>query len=167
MNPRHLLEQAERLASEGKGRPRQSDLRRAVSTAYYAIFHLLTQECSRRITTVAELRPLIARTLNHSEMKKVAAAFANNQLSEDVRSALTTITISTDLQLVARTFAKRQESRHTADYDSRSDSDFSRQDALAEVRRAREAFAVWERIRNDEEVEIFLIAFVFHGRWGR
>ena len=41
-DPAHLLEQAERLAAApAKGQPRDADLRRAISTAYYAIFHAI------------------------------------------------------------------------------------------------------------------------------
>ena len=41
-----LLEQARHLAKRGKKRPRQASLRRAVSTAYYALFHLLISEAT-------------------------------------------------------------------------------------------------------------------------
>jgi len=36
-----LLEQAAHLASRERGRPRQVSLRRAISTAYYSLFHLV------------------------------------------------------------------------------------------------------------------------------
>jgi hypothetical protein len=40
LNPEHLLEQAGRLIAPGlRGQPRQVDLRRAISAAYYAVFH--------------------------------------------------------------------------------------------------------------------------------
>jgi hypothetical protein len=40
LNPEHLLEQSERLIQRGMaGAPRQVDLRRAVSSAYYSVFH--------------------------------------------------------------------------------------------------------------------------------
>ncbi len=38
-----LLEQANHLARRERGRPRQASLRRAVSSAYYALFHLLIE----------------------------------------------------------------------------------------------------------------------------
>ncbi|MDW8444487.1 MAG: hypothetical protein RML45_09430 [Acetobacteraceae bacterium] len=38
-----LIATAKRLLPEAPGRPRQSDLRRAVSTAYYALFHTLAK----------------------------------------------------------------------------------------------------------------------------
>lgn len=40
LNPEHLFEQAERLiARPSAGAPRQVDLRRAISGAYYGVFH--------------------------------------------------------------------------------------------------------------------------------
>lgn len=42
--PEDLLEQAGHLARRERKRPRQASLRRAVSAAYYALFHLLTSE---------------------------------------------------------------------------------------------------------------------------
>jgi hypothetical protein len=40
LNPEHLFEQAEMLAARTPtGAPRQADLRRAISTAYYGLFH--------------------------------------------------------------------------------------------------------------------------------
>lgn len=39
-----LLEQAYHLANLDSGEPKQASLRRAVSTAYYALFHLLIDE---------------------------------------------------------------------------------------------------------------------------
>lgn len=45
VEPRHLIAIAKFLATKGVsssiGRPRQADLRRALSTAYYAMFHAL------------------------------------------------------------------------------------------------------------------------------
>jgi uncharacterized protein (UPF0332 family) len=44
--PADLLEQAKHLANREKKRPRQASLRRAVSTVYYALFHLLVHEAT-------------------------------------------------------------------------------------------------------------------------
>jgi hypothetical protein len=44
--PADLLAQARRLVSLDPRRPRQASLRRAISTAYYALFHLLISEAS-------------------------------------------------------------------------------------------------------------------------
>jgi uncharacterized protein (UPF0332 family) len=39
-----LLEQAYHLANRDRENPKQASLRRAVSTAYYALYHLLIDE---------------------------------------------------------------------------------------------------------------------------
>jgi uncharacterized protein (UPF0332 family) len=41
LNPDQLFEQAEKLIAIPAGRPRQVDIRRAISSAYYAIFHAI------------------------------------------------------------------------------------------------------------------------------
>jgi hypothetical protein len=46
-----LLDQAERLATLDPRRPKQVNLRRAVSAVYYALFHLLTSEASALYAT--------------------------------------------------------------------------------------------------------------------
>lgn len=43
-----LLKQADHLATYEGVKPTQAALRRAVSTAYYALFHLLTEDASQR-----------------------------------------------------------------------------------------------------------------------
>ena len=42
-----LLEQALHLATRESKRPRQASLRRAISSAYYGLFHLLIGEATR------------------------------------------------------------------------------------------------------------------------
>ncbi len=47
MQPRDLIITARRTVGQGrKGKPRQSDLKRALSTAYYAMFHALCRNCA-------------------------------------------------------------------------------------------------------------------------
>ena len=50
MKPEDLIRIAESLASGRAGnlagRPRQAELRRAVSAAYYALFHTLANSCA-------------------------------------------------------------------------------------------------------------------------
>ena len=58
----HLIEQARDLSTAGRserGAPRQADLRRAVSAAYFALFHfLIDKACERLIGVAAERRTL-------------------------------------------------------------------------------------------------------------
>jgi len=43
MRPNDLIAVARALVPQGPGRPRQAFLRRAISTAYYALFHALAR----------------------------------------------------------------------------------------------------------------------------
>ena len=43
-----LQQQARELATKDRRRPRQANLRRAVSASYYALFHFLTDEAARQ-----------------------------------------------------------------------------------------------------------------------
>ena len=72
--PDHLLEQARLLANLDKKRPRQASLRRAVSTAYYALFHLLTDAAVRNWKK-ARQRALLARAFEHRGMLFVPSFF--------------------------------------------------------------------------------------------
>ena len=63
-----LLELAQDLADLHPESPRQANLRRAMSTAYYAIFHLLISETTLNLARV-ELRAQLGRVFEHGKMK--------------------------------------------------------------------------------------------------
>ena len=47
MQPHDLISSARKLLGEGQvGPPKQSDLKRALSTAYFAMFHALCRNCA-------------------------------------------------------------------------------------------------------------------------
>ena len=68
--PNDLLEQARHLANREPKRPKQASLRRAVSAAYYTLFHLLCIETARNWKRPAE-RGTLARMLEHLPMSRV------------------------------------------------------------------------------------------------
>jgi hypothetical protein len=63
-----LLDQALHLAHRDPTRPKQANLRRAVSTAYYALFHLLISEVVN-YWRLKRQRTLLARSFDHRKMK--------------------------------------------------------------------------------------------------
>jgi hypothetical protein len=157
MNPQHLLDQATRLATETAGRPRQADLRRAVSTAYYALFHLLTQAGAACVSR--RNRELVTRCFGHSDMKAISQRFSGTTPPTPLQPFVASV--PADLNFVAKAFVALQEARHIADYDIRPVMNFSRQAAVELVNRAREAFDAWERVRNDPTAEVYLLAMLF------
>jgi len=53
--PQDLLAQARLLATKEPRRSRDASFRRSVSTAYYALFHLLTDEASTPFHSILHL----------------------------------------------------------------------------------------------------------------
>jgi len=111
-----LLEQAKRLAQLDPRRPKQANLRRAISSAYYALFHLLAWEASAVYTADPGIAARINRTLNHAEMKKASSMIANDRLPKAVQPPGGGYTTPPDLKSVANTFVSLQQGRHEADY---------------------------------------------------
>jgi hypothetical protein len=64
-----LLQQAWYLAKKERKTPRQASLRRAVSTAYYALFHFLVDEAVGK-WDIARQRSVLARPFEHGKMNK-------------------------------------------------------------------------------------------------
>lgn len=100
-----LLDIAEHLARQDAGRPRQASLRRAISSAYYALFHALASLCADTLVGSRrdwEFFSPIYRTLDHTRSKDVF-----KQLSRH----------GGDTGLIGGTFIQLQQHRHMADYD--------------------------------------------------
>ena len=160
-----LLAQADHLASKERKRPKQASLRRAVSAAYYALFHLLIDDAVHFLVAGKQrdgLRRQLARAFEHGQMKQAARAFvAPSPSGNPWRSTLATAP-SASLIAVAEAFIALQEQRHEADYDlSRT---FTRSQVQARISRARAAFASWSLVRGTEEADAFLLALLVRGR---
>ena len=103
-----LLRLAAMLASDSGGYPRWVARSRAVSTAYYALFHALAERCAREL--VGAWQPWapfrhIYRSLDHGQARRIFSTIESDRgFSEGVR-------------LIAETFIDLQEQRHGADYD--------------------------------------------------
>jgi len=155
--PEELLEQAKFLLTLP---PNQANLRRAVSTAYYALFHLLV-----RSTVLKWNEPLhqarIARIFEHERMKKVSGATIKSMGAEiDFGDSNSTDVVSrTELTNVAQSFIILQQARHDADYNLEKPLDPA--DAMAQVNQANSAFVSWEMTRNSEFAKEYLFSLLF------
>ena len=126
-----LLEQAYHLARRERTKLKQASLRRAVSTAYYALFHLLIRDAVLNWKR-NDQRAALARAFEHGPMKKASQKIITGKFPGSPPSTVAR------LQEVAKAFVELQEGRHVADYDS--STYWSRTDALKAVDRARAAF---------------------------
>ena len=113
MNWSHLIEAARLLAgasgaSAQSGRPRQIMLRRAVSTAYYALFHAL---CSSNAHTLIGTLSTANRLAWMRTYRALDHGPAKNRMEQRLAS------LPVGIQTFAKEFSILQEQRHRADYD--------------------------------------------------
>jgi hypothetical protein len=158
-----LLEQAEQLARLDPRRPKQVNLRRAISASYYALFHLLTTEAAGMYVADFGLAARITRTHTHSEMKKVSTLFANDKLPKAIQPTTAPYTTPAPLKNVAQTFVDLQEARHEADYNLATT--MSRHTTLTLVQRTRQAFTDWEGVKKTDAARLYLACLLLWKRW--
>ncbi|MCY4042728.1 MAG: hypothetical protein OXF45_02820 [Candidatus Dadabacteria bacterium] len=147
--------------SAGRGRPLQSSLKRAISTAYYAMFHALCKNSADclvgkdRSEMVQSAWERVYRSIDHNDAKKRCNAISQEKKFPD------------EIRTFARDFVYLQMKRHEADYNPASTDKI--EDAQAWIDTARRAikqmedapmkdrrvFAVWVsyKERNPEEVK--------------
>ena len=126
MDPHHLLEMARNLPQTNARRPRRADLCRAISTAYYALFHCLARTCADGLAGSAGSRPMwrrVYRALNHGDARK-ACKNVPPLFPQEVRQ-------------FGQKFAELQSKRHLADYDP--DSPFRKSNVMEDIESARKA----------------------------
>jgi hypothetical protein len=166
-----LLKQARHLALREPRNPRQASLRRAVSAAYYALFHLLVSEASQKLvaTQPPALRLQVRRAFVHGDMKAACEFFTGNAITDPNNSNnlrhLLTLPIEALITNVAAAFVDLQQARHAADYDHLSQ--LTRANALLKVSKAEQAFLDWTLIRNSSNANVFLATLLLHNRWRR
>ena len=160
-----LLDQAWRLVFWDKKRPKQASLRRAISTAYYALFHLLIADAVSRLIPEAALRDRVSRSFQHGEMKQVCEQFGASPTPAALHRLLGESDASARLRSVAQAFLHLQEHRLLADYDV--GHRLPRADAETIVDVADRAFRDWKGIASTKERDVFLTALAFGARWGR
>ena len=142
-----LLEQARHLANRERTRPRQASLRRAISNAYYALFHLLTAAAVANWRH-ARQRPALARAFEHRRMNDACAKARRECRS--VREAT-----HQRLADIADTFIELQQHRHTADYDS--SRKWARTEVLAQIESVQRAFDSWNAIVREPVAQDVLL----------
>ena len=159
--PRDLLAQAKLLATKEQSRPKQASLRRSVSAAYYALFHLLVDAAARRLVSGANRQPLrncLARAFDHGAMKRVARQFAQRSLSPRLSPGLNGLPLQDEIVRVAAAFVDLQQHRHEADYNV--GRPFTRIEVLNIVSAAERAFVDWREVRNSAQADTFLVGLL-------
>ncbi|MBI1779272.1 MAG: hypothetical protein HYR63_28400 [Proteobacteria bacterium] len=125
-----LIATAKRLANAStKKKPKQADLKRAVSTAYYAVFHAMARDAADLLLGVGQDRPDKAWAQTYRALEH---GFAKNACGQ-VRG----LGFPPDICSCADAFVSLQQARHDADYDP--SHRVTRAVALAAVAQAEQA----------------------------
>ena len=148
--------------------PDETALRRALSSAYYGLFHRLTTAGSMPFTAGGEpLRFQATRAFSHTAMRKVCDAYVRSS-ARPFPTGLEKLSLNPpDRRLIgiALAFARLQESRHLADYDF---SVVIEPPYAADlVRLAETALADFDAIQSLPETTVFLAALLLADRWTR
>ena len=161
MNPYDLIRIARHLATGGvsgnRGRPRQAELRRAVSAAYYALFHALCHCCADALagaTAASRHRRgwlLVYRSIEHTT--------ARARLTNPSEMAA----FPPEIRYFGTRFADLQRQRHWADYNPAQD--FSRPNVLQFIDRAEQAIGGLEQCAPSERRKLSLYV-LFRPRQG-
>ena len=137
-----LLDIAADLVRRETGRPRQASLKRAASTAYYALFHAIAHECVSQTVGWRFRSPdywnavtPIYRAVDHGVARTI------------FRRVVGDATSSSDLRTLAQAFIDMQAARIRADYDPKPA--FYREDTAQLVDLARRAVALFRALPDD------------------
>ena len=134
MNARDLIETARRLAESGAAQPTQADLRRAVSTAYYALFHCLAAAAADLLTGASPGSPewhQVYRALEHGKARSACQ-------QQGVMRAF-----PMEIRDFADTFIDLQKARQQADY--AHEGEYSKRAVLAIINTAEDAIVEFEQ----------------------
>lgn len=167
IEPDKLLDAADRLApaKPGRGRPSYAAHRRAVSTAYYALFHAITDRVASTVFPTADpaFTRRIRRWIGHGDIRQVSEWVSQLQgttrggAPTHIRALLapsgTGAHVDADTAAIADAFLELNDKREQADYDH--DAVFTRPDTLGHLALARQAVAVVERADSDAAQRFF------------
>jgi hypothetical protein len=135
-----LLDIAARLATLEEGRPRRTSLRRAISSAYYALFHALAALCANELVGYSkhwDFYSPIYRTLDHGRAKDVFKRISNSRGSK--------------IAFLGQVFILLQERRFTADYDP-APFPLGRAETIDLIEQVRQAIVQINKLPDDERL---------------
>lgn len=162
-NPEHLLEQAEQLVGlAASGRPREIDLRRAVSNAYYAVFHAVLiaaadNAIGRGARTSAAYR-LVYRSVDHRSLRELCKEAQKTIPAAKYRRYVPQDGFHPEIRAFAAAVIDLQIRREEADYDPLAT--LKREDARLVIKFGREALHQLEAApRADRDAFLNLLLF--------
>lgn len=156
-----LLALASELVNRNPAAPVEGDLRRGVSTAYYALFHLLVHEATNRLVAIAGVRGRVARSFDHRIMRQVCQDYVALTANAAGQLVMGGQVVPPGVQNIATEFVALQQARHQADYDTAVL--ITPAQAQTDVTRAELAFLDWGAVQADPAADTFLAELLCRG----
>ncbi len=147
-----LLGLARRIADLDGENPQKANVRRAVSTAYYALFHFVIAEATANWSQ-SEFRPMLGRVFEHGKIRQACEKIAGGKPRVPPFEQRTTP--RDHLRAVARRFIQAQELREYADYDV--GGQWGQEDVDAQLEQVQDALRSWRAIRETPDAQEFLV----------
>ncbi len=118
----HLLDQAAKLVvPPPAGPPRQVDVRRAISAAYYAVFHhVLTAGADAFVGVTKRGSPhyaLLYRSVDHRSLRELCSEVRKQKPNRKYQQYAPADGFGADIKAFSTALIDLQEQRHAADYD--------------------------------------------------
>lgn len=148
----HQIDNARLLANADKRRPRPASLRRAISTAYYAVFQALCEMCAD--TLVGWRKPWEVFTPIFRALEHHRTSYALLQPA---------LTVSPELRRLGALYRELLDAREWADYNPEprpgydpavNNTSFTRQETLKLIDSAVEALAILDRLDDDARLKL-------------
>jgi hypothetical protein len=122
LNPDHLFEQAEKLiVPSSAGPPRQADVRRAISSAYYGVFHATLTAAADQFVGVGKRSTsqygLVYRSVDHRWLRALCDEVKKPKPTSKFAPHAPVSGFGADIFAYAGAVLELQVKRHSADYD--------------------------------------------------
>jgi hypothetical protein len=162
-NPEHFLLQAEKLIEMPvSGRPRQVDIRRAISNSYYALFHAVATEAADDVVgfgnRLSGRYALVYRSINHGTLRQLCEEIQKPVLSVRYKRFEPPGGFAAGIKQFAADVVGLQRRRHSADYDPLVR--FRRTEAQLAISGARAALAAFIGTEQEQR-QIFIALLLF------
>ncbi len=137
MQPLDLIASANILVASCKGKPSQVSLRRATSSAYYAMFHCLARNCADLL--VGGTNAIRSKHAWRQTYRALEHGFAKSACKDGIVARFPKA-----VEDFANNFVSMQEKRHAADYDP--SIKLTKSEVVADVSAAKEAIVEFQKV---------------------
>jgi len=130
MDPHHFIDASRRLATAQRGKPRQVDLRRALSTSYYGMLHTVSNAYADILIGTSTVR-------DHDAWLQAYRSIGHSQLARCCNRKDIISKFSTEMQYFCNTLGYMHSTRNEADYNPKAT--FFRSEVLDDIESAKNA----------------------------